>query len=72
MVDWIPVDSTRISAVAYDTASETIYVRFRDGSEYYYSGCPSVVWEQFTSPGTSKGKYVHDELDHHPHGRVTG
>ncbi len=44
MIDWIPVTgSTRIVAEAYDTKTETIYVRFPSGKEWRYSNCPPHV-----------------------------
>ncbi len=72
MINWIEVvDSERVSAVAYDSEQETIYVRFRSsGVEWWYGQCPPQVWEQFNMPGTSKGRFIHDELDAHPNGRL--
>lgn len=71
MINWIDVtDSERVCAVAYDSDEETIYVRFRNsGVEWFYGSCPPHIWEQFTMPGISKGRYIHEVLDHHPHGR---
>lgn len=72
MINWNEVgDSGRVSAVAYDAEREIIYVRFRkDGVEWWYGNCPPHIWEQFTMPGMSKGKFIHDELDNHPNGRL--
>jgi hypothetical protein len=73
MNDWIPVvGSTRIVAEKYDAESETIYVRFPDGVEWWYSGCPPHVWEAFTAPGQSRGQYIHQVLDYKPNGRYAG
>jgi len=73
MIDWIPVsNSTRIVAEAYDPEAETIYVRFPNGVEWQYSACPPNVWEEFTAPGQSRGKYINEVLDHKPHGRYGG
>jgi hypothetical protein len=71
MIDWIEVtDSSRVSAVAYDSENETIYVRFKkDGVEWWYGNCPAFIWEQFTMPGVSKGSFIHTQLDNHPNGR---
>lgn len=71
MIDWIDVtDSERVVAVAYDSDEETIYVRFKNsGVEWCYRSCPPQIWEQFTLPGVSKGRYIREVLDHHPHGR---
>lgn len=71
-MDWIDVtDSSRVSAVAYDREQEVIMVRFlNDGVEWWYGNCPPQVWEEFTRPGTSKGRYIYEQLDHHPNGRL--
>lgn len=73
MIDWIPVlDSTRIVAEKYDVETETIYVRFPNGVEWWYSACPLDVWEAFTAPGQSRGKYIHQVLNYKPNGRHAG
>lgn len=73
MIDWIPVSgSTRIIAEAYDSETEKIYVRFKDGVEWYYAACPPNVWEEFTGHGQSRGEYIAKILDHKPHGRHAG
>lgn len=70
MINWIPVsDSSRIVAMAYDYSSETIYVRFPNGVEWWYGSCPGSVWEEFSAPGTSKGTFIHQVLNNHPNGR---
>ena len=57
--------------MAYDEGTETIYVRFlRDGVECYYKNCPRSVWEEFSSPATSKGRYIKRVLDTKPYGRL--
>ena len=72
MINWIEVsNSSRVSAVAYDSESETIYVRFKkEGVEWWYSSCPVFIWEQFNMPGVSKGSFIHTQLDNHPNGRL--
>lgn len=69
MPDWRPVDSARITDEAYDAENETIYVRFPDGVEWYYAACPPDVWEAFTSPGQSRGRFIHQSLNSKPNGR---
>lgn len=55
ILNWIPVaGSTRVEAIAYDADSETIYVRFNEGSEWWYGSCPQHVWHEFSSPNSSK------------------
>lgn len=73
MPEWIPItDSERVIAIAYDTTNEMIYVRFPDDVQYWYAGCPPHIWEEFTAPGTSKGRYIHHTLNGHPKGRYSG
>ncbi|KAE8762515.1 KTSC domain-containing protein [Georgenia thermotolerans] len=70
MVEWISVsDSTRVVAVAYDAENETICVRFPNDVEWCYEACPPHVWEDFMAPGVSKGKFIHDVLNHQTHHR---
>ena len=72
VLDWNPVTgSTRIVAEAYDPETERIYVRFPDGVEWYYSACPPNVWDEFTSLGQSRGKYISQVLNFKPNGRHT-
>lgn len=73
MIEWMPVTgSSRIVAEAYDPETETIYVRFPNGVEWWYSACPPEVWQEFTAPEQSRGKYISRVLDHKPHGRHVG
>ena len=71
IINWDNIaDSTRVIAVAYDVEEETIYVRFRKGGvEWWYGSCPLHIWEQFTMPGVSKGRFIREVLDSHPNGR---
>jgi hypothetical protein len=73
MIEWIAVSgSTCIVAEAYDSEAETIYVRFNDGAEWWYSACPPATWEEFTAPGQSRGKYLNTVLKLKPNGRYGG
>jgi len=68
-VDWEEIaTSSRCTAIAYDPESERIFVRFRDGSEWQYHGCPPAVWAEFSDPATSKGVYINENLNHHQNG----
>jgi hypothetical protein len=70
MIEWVEVSgSIRIVAEAYDSISETIYVRFPNGVEWWYGACPLHVWEEFTAPGQSRGQYIKDNLNYKPNGR---
>lgn len=69
-LEWQDVISTRITAEAYDADTETIYVRFPSGVEWWYEACPRNVWEEFTAYGQSRGKYIHQVLNAKPNGRL--
>jgi hypothetical protein len=69
--DWIEIDdSTRVTAIAYDAEEERILVRFPDGMEYFYGMCPPTLWDEFSSPGVSKGRFISERLDGKPRGKL--
>lgn len=73
MIEWVVVSgSSRIVAEAYDPETEIIYVRFPDGVEWLYEACPPHVWQEFTAPGRSRGKYISDVLNLKPNRRSAG
>ena len=68
MIDWVEItDSCRITAAAYDDEEERILVRFPDGPEWQYEECPPFIWEEFMDT-PSKGRFIHERLNYHPHG----
>lgn len=72
MLEWIPVDSERIVAAAYDSEQQAILVQFPNGTKWWYGNCGPEIWGEFVSPMTSQGRYIKDVLDHHPNGRYDG
>jgi len=73
MIEWIEVlGSSRITAMAYDEVAAVIYVRFPNGVQWWYGGCPEHIWEEFSHPQTSKGQYIHNYLDAHANGPYVG
>jgi hypothetical protein len=60
--DWIPVDSTAISAVAYNNG--TLYIRWSEGNSYTYSPVPSHKFQQLMT-ADSIGDYVNREIKPH-------
>jgi hypothetical protein len=55
-MDHVAVSSSTVSAVGYDEASNTLGVRFLNGTEYHYFGVPQDVFEGLRS-ATSVGQY---------------
>jgi hypothetical protein len=72
MFEWRPVASGAITAEGYDAETEMIYLRFKDGKEYWYSACPQQVWDEFTAHGQSRGQYLNQVLRAKPNGRHAG
>lgn len=61
MVDMQYVDSSNLEQVGYDTAASELYVVFKDGSGYIYSGVPEHVFEQLLE-APSKGSFLNREV----------
>ena len=72
MIEWVAVDSSMIVAEAYDSDTETIYLRFTSGAEWGYAACPPDVWEEFSAPGQSRGEYFNRVLKFKPSARYGG
>jgi hypothetical protein len=68
MPDWHQVKDQDIQAIAYDPASETIYIQFPDGRRRWYEECPVTTWEALTHPDTRIAHYEATVLSHKPSG----
>ncbi|WP_342417169.1 KTSC domain-containing protein [Paenibacillus sp. FSL R10-2782] len=55
-MNWVPVTSSNLDAVAYDENTSTLYVRFNHGGEYAYANVPQSEYTGLLSAG-SHGKY---------------
>ena len=58
--EWIPVSSSNVAEVMYESLTAHLHVRFHQGGGYYM-GVPEYVFEEFVS-APSKGKFVHQVL----------
>ena len=57
-MDWIEVESTRVSKVAFDLDHKKVYVEFKsNGVVYVYNDVSEATFEQFIN-ATSKGKAI--------------
>ena len=52
----IPVSSSNLAAVGYDTDSATLRIQFHHGGIYDYQGIPGDVYEGLMNAG-SKGQF---------------
>ncbi len=70
MVEYVSVSSSNIRGVGYDNDTSTLYVDFRSGAQYQYSGVDAGTAAEFKSAG-SPGKYFHENIkDAYPTRRV--
>ena len=53
------MSSSNVSEVGYDDASNTLGVRFLNGSEYHYYGVPKETFEGLRAAG-SVGTYLNE------------
>lgn len=52
------VSSSNVESVGYDEATQTVYVRFLNGSLYIYKGVPIMEYESLKN-APSVGSYLH-------------
>ncbi len=57
----IPVQSSNLGAIGYDSSTETLEVEFLDGSVYEYRNVPQVVYDQLMN-APSHGSYFNHEI----------
>lgn len=57
----LPVDSSNIQAIGYDSDNATLRIVFNDGSEYEYYDVPQYEFDSFYA-AESKGKYGHQNI----------
>jgi hypothetical protein len=61
-MDWISTpDSSSIAAFAYEAEDMTLFVRFKTGRTYRYSGVTSSVYEAFAD-ADSKGSFFNAQV----------
>jgi len=65
-----PVSSSNVESIGYEVNTETLYVRFLNGSLYEYKNVPIMVYEQLLS-APSVGSYMHRNIkDKFPYERI--
>jgi hypothetical protein len=60
-MQWTPVASSNVAEVGYNAGTNTLGVRFNNGSEYNYFDVDEDVYTSFLS-ASSKGKFVYYTL----------
>lgn len=56
-MNWVAVDSSTISRIAYDEARRVLTVEFKNGSRYEYYDVPAIMFQQMTA-ASSKGQFL--------------
>lgn len=60
-LEWEDVESSNISAIAFDAGSERILVRFKDEAVWAYDDCSKELFERFRV-APSIGKFFHANI----------
>jgi hypothetical protein len=55
-MNYVPVSSSNIAAIAYDDEGRILGVQFASGGEYWYHRVPTAVYQAFLG-AASKGGY---------------
>jgi hypothetical protein len=58
MPEMIPVSSSNLDSIGYDSENEIVYVRFLDGALYVYKGVPEHEYQNLLE-APSLGSYLH-------------
>jgi hypothetical protein len=67
-MELIPVESSNLDRVGYDTDTKTLRVLFKNGRTYDYTGVPAVMFGQLLA-AESVGKFLNGSIK--PHYAVT-
>lgn len=70
MVDMVPVNSSNVEAIGYDSSNEIVHVKFLDGSVYIYKGVTESEYLNLKS-AASIGSYLHRNFKNvYPYERI--
>jgi KTSC domain len=71
-IQWQPVKSSNIGAVAFDDQTGTLHVKFKgDSGVYTYAGVPKDIYAKMVSGSESVGKLLHTSVKgKYPHKKV--
>jgi hypothetical protein len=69
-ITFVPVESSDIAGVCYDSNAQTLYVAFKSGSRYFYQSVPEPVYTALLS-APSKGRYLNAQIiGRYKYGRI--
>lgn len=69
-MEWVPVKSKMLVAIAYNGDWQQLYLKFRPGDVYCYRGVPPARYQELLA-ADSKGTYARDNILHcYPYQRI--
>jgi uncharacterized protein len=57
----IPVSSSNISSIGYDSNTQTLEIEFTNGNIYQYFDVPSAIYEELMQ-AESKGRFLNAQI----------
>lgn len=62
----IPVESSHLTAIAYDAEQKVLEIEFKDGSVYQYAEVPNYIYTGLLY-AKSHGQFFHDHIKNGPY-----
>jgi len=63
-MEMVKVESTNVEAIGWE--DDVLYVKFKKGGTYQYTGVPKLLWDAFKA-AESKGKFFHGRIRPNQH-----
>ena len=60
-MEMIPVDSSNLESIGYDSESSTLEIHFKQGSAYQYFDVPERIYDQLLS-AESPGRFLSEQI----------
>ena len=57
-MEWVPLDSSVLTAVAYRAGLQQLYLQFQEGNIYRYFACPRSVYKELLAAESKGGYFV--------------
>ena len=58
----VPIESSQIKSVGYDSQQNTLYIEFKTGAVYAYYDVPDTHYKMLCTPTVSAGSYFSKEI----------
>ena len=60
-MEYVAVSSSNVASIAYDSSTQTLGVKFLNGSEYHYAGTPPDIYTGMLA-AESVGQFLHQNV----------